>query len=72
MGSTTRHLVIVRSVRDQHLTIAQAATRYGLCRQWVYTLLTRYDVHDLNRLARSLQQLQHPRMNALHRRHQLK
>lgn len=45
MGSTTRHLVIVRSLRDQHLTVAQAATRYGVSRQWVYTLLARYDAH---------------------------
>ena len=51
MGSTTRHLVIVRSVRDQHLTAAQAATRYGVSRQWVYTLLARYDAHGVDGLA---------------------
>ena len=50
MGSTSRHLVIVRSVRDQHLTVAQAATRYGVCRQWVYTLLARYDTHGVDGL----------------------
>ena len=48
MGKTSRHLVIVRSVRDQHLTVAQAATRYGVSRQWVYTLLTRYDTHGVD------------------------
>jgi len=35
-------------VRDQHLTVAQAATRYGVSRQWVYTLLTRYDTHGVD------------------------
>lgn len=50
MGSTSRHLVIVRSVRDQHLTVAQAATRYGVSRQWVYTLLARYDTHGVDGL----------------------
>lgn len=35
-------------MRDQHLTVAQAATRYGVSRQWVYTLLTRYDTHGVD------------------------
>ena len=55
MGKTSRHLVIVRSVRDQHLTVAQAATRYGVSRQWVYTLLTRYNTHGVGRAHSTLE-----------------
>lgn len=38
-----KNLVIVRAVRHQGLTPAEAATRFGVSRQWIYTLLTRYD-----------------------------
>lgn len=51
MGNTSRHLVIVRSVRDQGLSVTQAATRYGVSRQWVYTLLSRYDTYGVDGLA---------------------
>ncbi|EHR48934.1 transposase [Saccharomonospora marina XMU15] len=38
-----KNLVIARAVREQGLTHAEAATRYGVTRQWVHTLLARYD-----------------------------
>lgn len=38
-----KNLVIVRAVRDQGLTHAEAAARYGVTRQWVHTLVRRYD-----------------------------
>ncbi|MDX2376760.1 IS481 family transposase [Microbacterium sp. LRZ72] len=38
-----KNLVIVRAVRDQGLTHAEAAARFGVTRQWVHTLVTRYD-----------------------------
>lgn len=38
-----KNLVIVRAVREQGLTHAEAAARYGVTRQWVHTLVTRYD-----------------------------
>lgn len=38
-----RNLVIVRAVREQGLTPTEAAARFGVTRQWVHTLLTRYD-----------------------------
>ncbi|GGH45236.1 helix-turn-helix domain-containing protein [Microbacterium album] len=38
-----KNLVIVRVVREQGLTPAEASARFGVSRQWVHTLLTRYD-----------------------------
>lgn len=38
-----KNLVIARAVREQGLTPAQAATRFGVTRQWVHTLVNRYD-----------------------------
>ena len=38
-----KNLVIVRAVREQGLTLAEAAARFGVTRQWVHTLVTRYD-----------------------------
>ncbi|MDT0156179.1 helix-turn-helix domain-containing protein [Microbacterium sp. ARD32] len=38
-----KNLVIVRAVTDQGLTHAEAATRYGVTRQWVHTLVRRYE-----------------------------
>ncbi len=43
MSTENKRLVIVRAVRNQHLTPSQAATRYRVSRQWVYELLKRYD-----------------------------
>lgn len=37
-----KNLVIVRAVLDQGLTHAQAAGRFGVSRQWVHTLVRRY------------------------------
>lgn len=42
-GVKPKNLVIVRAVREQGLTHAEAAARYGVTRQWVHTLVTRYD-----------------------------
>lgn len=38
-----KNLVIVRAVREQGLTLAEAAARFGVTRQWVHTLVRRYD-----------------------------
>ena len=45
MASQDKNLVIVRSVRDQGLTPTQAATKYGISKRWVNTLLSRYDAN---------------------------
>lgn len=37
-----KHLIIVKAVTEQGLTHAQAAEKYGITRQWVHTLVTRY------------------------------
>ncbi|MFE6733158.1 integrase core domain-containing protein [Microbacterium sp. NPDC057650] len=39
----SKNLVIVRAVHEQGLTRAEAAARYGVTRQWVHTLVTRYE-----------------------------
>jgi len=38
-----KNLVIVRAVREQGLSHAEAAARFGVTRQWVHTLVHRYD-----------------------------
>jgi len=38
-----KNLVIVRAVHEQGLTHAEAAARYGVTRQWVHTLVRRYE-----------------------------
>ncbi|WP_425561802.1 IS481 family transposase [Microbacterium awajiense] len=38
-----KNLVIVRAVREQGLSHAEAAVRFGVTRQWVHALVTRYD-----------------------------
>ncbi len=43
-GVKPKNLVIVRAVIDQGLTHAEAAARYGVTRQWVHTLVTRYRI----------------------------
>lgn len=42
MSSPQKNLVIARAVVDQGLTIAQAATEFGVSRQWVHQLVQRY------------------------------
>ncbi len=42
MNSRDKNLVIVRSVLDQGLSIAESAARFSVSRQWVHVLLTRY------------------------------
>jgi transposase len=42
-GMKPKNLVIVRAVHDQGLTHAEAATRFGVTRQWVHTLVRRYE-----------------------------
>lgn len=37
----SKQKVIVLAVRDQHLTVAEAARRYGVSRRWVHELLRR-------------------------------
>lgn len=51
MNSHDKNLVIVRAVVDQGLSAAQAAVRFGVTRQWVHTLLRRYEMHGPQGLA---------------------
>lgn len=44
MSSASKNRVIVRAVIDQGLTHAQAAQRFGVSRQWVHTLVRRYQL----------------------------
>lgn len=43
-----KNLLIVKSVTEQGLTHAEAATKYGATRQWVHTLVTRYQTEGPN------------------------
>lgn len=43
MNSPNRNLAIVRYVRDQRHTVIQTARHFKVSRQWVYTLLRRFD-----------------------------
>ncbi|WP_344685997.1 IS481 family transposase, partial [Actinocorallia glomerata] len=40
-----KNLVIVKAVIEQGLSVSQTARKYGISRQWVYTLLHRYQQH---------------------------
>ena len=51
MSSREKNLVIVRSVRDQGLTVAQAAIHFGVTRQWVHVLIRRYEADGPDGLA---------------------
>lgn len=42
-GVKPKNLVIVRAVREQGLSHAEAAARFGVTRQWVHALVRRYD-----------------------------
>lgn len=46
-----KNLVIVRSVVDQGLAVAQAAARFGVSRQWVHALVRRYEADGPDGLA---------------------
>lgn len=61
MNSRDKNLVIVRSVLDQGLSIAEAAARFSVSRQWIHVLLTRYQLEGPNGLEpRSRAPLTHP------------
>lgn len=40
-----KNLIIVLAITEQGLTTTEAATRFGVSRQWVHTLLTRYQTN---------------------------
>ena len=42
-----KNIVIVKAVTEQGLTHAQAANRFGVTRQWVHTLVRRYETDGL-------------------------
>ncbi len=44
-------MVIVRSVVNQEMPAAHVAARFGVTRQWVYTLLRRYEADGPDGLA---------------------
>ena len=43
MSYDNPNLAIVKAVTEQHLTVSQAAKKFKRSRQWVYTLLKRYE-----------------------------
>ena len=45
MNSPNRNLAVIRYIREQHHTVSEAAAHFNISRQWVYTLLHRYDTH---------------------------
>ena len=45
-----RNTVIVKAVLDQHQSVSEAARRYNVSRQWIYTLLRRYEEHGVEGL----------------------
>lgn len=45
MNTTNKNHIIVGAVLEQGLTTTQAAARYGITRQWVRTLVNRYQQH---------------------------
>lgn len=55
-----RNKVIVKAVLEQHRPVAEVARRHGVSRQWVYTLLRRYEEHGTDGL--------HPGSRAPHSR----
>lgn len=55
-----KNLVIVRAVREQGMSPTEAAARYGVTRQWVHTLVARYDTEGPDGVA--------PRSRAPHSR----
>ena len=46
-----KNLVIVRAVAEQGLTHAEAAARFGVTRQWVHTLVRRYEAEGPDGIA---------------------
>jgi len=46
-----KNLVIVRAVIDQGLSHAEAAARFGITRQWVHTLVRRYETDGADGVA---------------------
>ncbi|GAA1859721.1 hypothetical protein GCM10009796_22650 [Microbacterium koreense] len=56
-----KNLVIVRAVREQGLSHAEAAARFSVTRQWVHALVTRYDADGPDGVAaRSRAPITHP------------
>lgn len=45
MNTDHTNLAIVKAIREQHLSVTDAAKRFNRSRQWIYTLLARYDAH---------------------------
>ncbi|KAB1500952.1 IS481 family transposase [Corynebacterium sp. 320] len=43
MSYNNPNLAIVTAIRKQHMTVSQAAKKFKRSRQWIYTLLDRYD-----------------------------
>jgi transposase InsO family protein len=61
----SKQKVIVLAVRDQHLTVAEAARRYGISRRWVYELLRREAAGGIAAVEpRSKRPLSNPRRTA--------
>jgi len=61
----SKQKVIVLAVRDQHLTVAEAARRYGVSRRWVHELLRREAAGGIAAVEpRSKRPLSNPRRTA--------
>ena len=60
-----KNIVIVKAVRDQGLSHSQAAARFGDTRQWVHTLVRRYESQGIEGVTpRSRAPKNHPGMTA--------
>src|SRR5699024_12159964 len=43
MNAPNRNLAIIRYIRNQNHTVTEASRHFKISRQWIYTLLNRYD-----------------------------
>ena len=43
MSYDNPNLAIVKAITEQHLTVSEASVRFKRSRQWIYTLLRRYE-----------------------------
>jgi len=50
MNNSNKNLTIVFAVTKQGMTVTQAARKFGVSRQWIYTLIRRYTTNGKNGL----------------------
>lgn len=50
MSSINTNLAIVTAITEQHTSVSEAARKFGRSRQWIYTLLARYNTDGVDGL----------------------